>query len=179
MKLVADVVDGGACPHLAMLLQKPEEAMPTLASFYALGAKRNGWLYHRTIAGSAQADREALTQAGLPVAQLEAEGRMKIGEIDLSITIEEYVHAWTPEFEAALARGFDAVWWARWPIGPDETIIERSVAYDQAWDDAFHGRPCVSLCLFIVGVVDAGRVAQVGATHDHVLVSTSSGPAWA
>ncbi len=179
VRLVGELVDGGSCPHLAMLLQRPEEAVPTLASFYALGAKRNGWLYHRTLAGSADADRRALTEAGLDVAALERDGRMVIAEIDLEISVEDYVHAWEPELEAALARGFDAAWWARFPIGPDEAIIERSVEYDRAWDDHFHGRPCVSLCLFIVGDVDAGRVAQVGATHDHVLVSTSSGPAWA
>jgi hypothetical protein len=179
VKLVGELVDDGTCPHLAMLLQRPEEAVPTLASFYALGAKRNGWLYHRTLAGSADADRRALTDAGLDVAGLEAQGRMAIAEIDLGITVEDYVHAWEPQFEAALAHGFDAVWWARFPLGPDEAIIERSVDYDRAWDDHFHGRPCVSLCLFIVGDVDGRRVEQVAATHDRVLVSTSSGPAWA
>ena len=34
-----------------MLLSTPEEVAPTLASFYALGAKRNGWLCHRSMAG--------------------------------------------------------------------------------------------------------------------------------
>ena len=48
---------GGACPHVAMLLSSPEEVAPTLASFYALGAKRNGWLVHRSIAGRADCDR--------------------------------------------------------------------------------------------------------------------------
>src|SRR3954453_5108496 len=127
---VAELVDAGSCPHLAMLLQRPEGAMPTLASFYALGAKRNGWLYHRTIRGNAEADRRALTDAGLDVAALEAEGRMVIAEFDLGITVEDYVHAWEPQFEAAFERGFDAVWWARFPIGPDDAIIERSVEYD-------------------------------------------------
>ena len=58
---------GGACPHVAMLLSRPEEVAPTLASFYALGAKRNGWLFHRSLAGHAAADRAALTAAGLDV----------------------------------------------------------------------------------------------------------------
>ena len=53
------------------------------------------------------------------------------------------MHAWEPQLEAALARGFDAAWWARFPIGPDAEIIERSVEYDRAWDDHFHDRPCV------------------------------------
>jgi hypothetical protein len=179
VKPIGELVDAGGCPHLAMLLQRAEEVAPTLASFYALGAKRNGWLYHRALSGSADADREALTAAGLDVAGLEAAGRMAVAEIDLAITVEDYVHAWEPQMEAALARGFDAAWWARFPIGPDEAIIERSVEYDRAWDDHFHDRPCVSLCLFIVGELDAPRVAQIGATHDGVLVPTASGPAWA
>lgn len=179
MKPVAELVDAGSCPHLAMLLQRDEEVAPTLASFYALGAKRNGWLYHRSLAGTADADRQALAAAGLDVAGLEAAGRMVFAEIDLSITVEDYVHAWEPQLEAALERGFSAAWWARFPIGPDETIIERSVEYDRAWDEHFHERPCVSLCLFIVGEIDAPRVAQVGATHDGVLVASASGPAWA
>ena len=67
--------------------------------------------------------------------------------------------------EAALARGFDAAWWARFPIGPDAEIIERSVEYDRAWDEHFHDRPCVSLCLFIVGDVDRDRRAAAARAH--------------
>ena len=55
---------------------------------------------------------------------------MVFSEIDLGISVHDYVHAWEPEMEAALARGFDAAWWARFPIGPDAEIIERSVEYD-------------------------------------------------
>jgi hypothetical protein len=161
---------GGACPHVAMLLSRPEEVAPTLASFYALGAKRNGWLFHRSLAGKADEDRAALTAAGLDVPSLESAGRMVFAEIELSIGVEDYVHAWEPEMEAALARGFDAAWWARFPIGPEAEIIERSVEYDRAWDDHFHDRPCVSLCLFIVGDVDRDRrAAQLALTHDTVL----------
>jgi hypothetical protein len=44
------------------------------------------------------------------------------------------------------------------------------VAYDAAWDAHFHGKPCVSLCLFIVGDVERDhRTAQIAATHDAVL----------
>ena len=160
----------GACPHLAMLLASREAVAPTLASFYALGAKRNGWLFHRSLEGRSECDRAALAAAGLDVAGLEAEGRMVFSEISLGITVEDYVHAWEPELEAALARGFDAAWWARFPIGPDGTIIDRSVEYDAAWDTHFHDRPCVSLCLFIVGDVERDhRAAQLAATHDAVL----------
>ena len=125
---------------------------------------------HRSLAGHSQADRAELIAAGLDVPGLEAQGRMVFSEISLDITIEDYVHAWEPEMEAALARGFDAAWWARFPIGPDAEIIERSVEYDRAWDDHFHDRPCVSLCLFIVGDVDRDRrAAQLAETHDTVL----------
>jgi hypothetical protein len=161
---------GGACPHVAMLLSTAEEVAPTLASFYALGAKRNGWLFHRSLAGRSAADRASLAAAGLDVAALQAEGRMVFREIDFGISVADYVHAWEPELEAALASGFDAAWWARFPIGPDAEIIERSVEYDRAWDDHFHDRPCVSLCLFIVGDIERDhRAAQLALTHDTVL----------
>ena len=160
----------GACPHLAMLLASPDEVAPTVASFYALGAKRNGWLFHRSRAGHSEDDRAALRAAGLDVDALEAAGRMVFSEISTGISVEDYVHAWEPEFESALARGFDAAWWARFPIGPDAEIIERSVEYDRAWDDHFHDRPCVSLCLFIVGDLDKDRrAAELALTHDTVL----------
>jgi hypothetical protein len=162
-------IDAGACPHLAMLLQRPEDVWPTLASFYALGAKRNGWLFHRALARSADEDRRALTAAGLDVAALEAEGRMVVAEMQLPVSIEDYVRGWEPQLEAALARGYDAAWWARSPIGPDPGIIERSVAYDRAWDEHFAGRPCVTLCLFIVGDLDGPERAAVAAHHDLVL----------
>ena len=163
-------IEPGECPHLAMLLSSPEAVAPTLASFYALGAKRNGWLFHRSRAGHSDDDRAALRAAGLDVDALEAAGRMVFSEISSGISVEDYVHAWEPELEAALARGYDAAWWARFPIGPDAEIIDRSVAYDAAWDAHFHGKPCVSLCLFIVGDVERDhRTAQIAATHDAVL----------
>jgi hypothetical protein len=160
----------GSCPHVAMLLSTPAEVAPTLAAFYALGAKRGGWLFHRSITGRADCDRAALIEAGLDVEALEARGRMVFSEIELGMSVHDWVHGWEPELEAALARGFDAAWWARFPIGPDAEIIERSVEYDRAWDEHFHDRPCVSLCLFIVGDVDRDRrAAELALTHDSVL----------
>ena len=104
---------------------------------------------------------------------------MVFSEISTGISVEDYVHAWEPEFEAALEHGYEAAWWARFPIGPDAEIIDRSVAYDAAWDAHFHGKPCVSLCLFIVGDVERDhRTAQIAATHDAVL-SPSDACAWA
>ncbi len=175
-----DAVDAGWCPHLAMLLRRVEDVAPTLASFYALGAQRNGWLFHRSLIGEGDFDRRALTAAGLDVAGLEAQRRMAFGEVGLDITPEDWVASWEPELDGALARGFDAAWWARFPIGPDEEIIARSDAYDRAWDARLHGRPCVSLCLFIVGDLEAPAAARhverLAEMHDGVLVPEPAGP---
>jgi len=151
-----------------MILSRTDEVWPVLANFYALGAKRNGWLLHRTL--DAAADRAALTAAGLDVAALEAAGRMAFDVIALDISVEDYVHAWEPRMEAALARGFEAAWWARFPIGPDAGILDRSVPYEAAWDAHFHDKPCVSLCVFVVGDVERDRrMAEIAVTHDSVL----------
>ena len=163
----------GSCPHVAMLLSSREEVAPALASFYALGAKRNGWLYHRSLAGQADADRAELAAAGLDVERLEAEGRMVFAEIESAsasrTTCTPGSRRWRPRSPAATRpRGGPASRSAR-----TRTIIERSVEYDAAWDEHFHGRPCVSLCLFIVGDVDRDqRAAQIAANHDTLL----SGP---
>ena len=72
-------------------------------------------------------------------------------------------------WEAAPARGDDAAWRARSPIGPDPGIIERSVAHDQASDEHFAVRPCVSLCLFIAGDLDPPARERIAAHHEQVL----------
>jgi hypothetical protein len=157
----------GACPHVAVLLSHRDEVAPALASFYALGAKRNGWLYYRALAGRADRDRAALTAAGLDVAALEASGRMAISEIDPAISVEDYVLAWEEQMQQALARGFDAVWCARFPVGADH--FDRSAEYDRAWDAHAHDRQYVSMCIYIVGDLDRElRAAQLRAFHDSV-----------
>ena len=159
-------IPAGACPHVAMVLSRAEEVAPTLASFYALGAKRNGWLYYRSLAGRAGADRARLTAAGLDVASLEAEGRMAFSEMEPTISVEEYVTSWETEMQAALARGFDAVWCARFPIGPSATVVE----YDRAWDAHARDRRYVSLCIYLVGDVERDRRAEeLAEIHDTVL----------
>jgi hypothetical protein len=52
-RVLTRTLDAGACPHLTVLLKTTDELHPVLASFYALGAKRNGWMAHRSIAGEA------------------------------------------------------------------------------------------------------------------------------
>ena len=106
---------------------------------------------------------------------------MKFGEITLDITPDSGSTSGRRSSRRRSTRGFDAAWWARFPIGPDEEIIARSVAYDRAWDERFHGRPCVSLCLFIVGDLEApaeqSHVDRLAQTHDAVLVPEASGAA--
>src|SRR4051795_6222048 len=81
---LAGSLDDGACPHMAILLDSSDDVPAALASFYALGLRRNGWLFHRALPGQAEADREALTGAGLPVAELESEGRFEVSEQPIS-----------------------------------------------------------------------------------------------
>ena len=95
---------------------------------------------------------------------------MAFSEIELGISVQDWVHAWEPEMEAALARGFDAAWWARFPIGPDAEIIERSVEYDQAWDEHFHDKPVrLAVPVHRRDVERDRRAAQLALTHDSVL----------
>jgi hypothetical protein len=108
---------------LARLLQLPETRIAALleialASFYGLGAQRNGWLCHRALPGCADADREALTMAGLDVAGLEADGRLAVVEPQVETDPATWARPWVTVLERALARGFDAAWSSRFPIGP-------------------------------------------------------------
>jgi hypothetical protein len=141
-----------------------------LASFYALGAKRNGWLYHRSLAGRSESDRAALTAAGLDVARLERQGRLVFSEMEPHIGVEDYVHGWDAEMDAALERGFDAVWCARFPVGPDTAVIDRSIEYDRAWETHAHDRRYVSLCIYVVGDPERDRrAAELAPIHDTLL----------
>ena len=171
---LAPAVQDGWCPHLAMLLRAPEDVPPALSSFFALGAKRDGWLLHRSLPGRVAADREALAAEGLPVGDLEAGGRFEIAELDLRVPPERWAQPFLPLLDAALARGFRAGWWARFPIGPAD--FARALAYDEAWGAACAGRPIVSLCLYIVRDVEREeRAARLAPLHDGLLVATEDG----
>ena len=180
-----DAIDTGWCPHLAMLLRRREEVAPTLASFYALGAQRNGWLFHRSLSRRHGRRPPGAHRRRPRRRRPRGRGADEVRRDRASTSRPRSTcDAWEPELEAALARGFDAAWWARFPIGPDEAIIARSVAYDRAWDERFHGEPCVSLCLFIVGDLDApAEQAHVDAARRRCTTACSSpepeGPALA
>jgi hypothetical protein len=164
----------GACPHMAILLDSTDDVPAALASFYALGLRRNGWLFHRALPGKAEADRRALTAAGLPVAELEAEGRFEMCELPLNDPPETWTEPYVPHIERNVGRGFDAVWWSRFPIGPEEDHYQRALRYDRTWEEAFHSQPAVSLCVYIVGGLAGDtreeRVRDLREIHDHTLV---------
>jgi hypothetical protein len=166
-------VEGGSCPHMAMLLDSLDEVPSALASFYALGLRRNGWLYHRALPGQGDADRDALTDAGLPVAELESAGRFELCELPITEPPERWTQPLEPKVDEALARGHDAIWWSRFPVGSDEAIWKLAMRYDRHWEIAFHERPAVSLCVYIVGGLSdearAQRMRDLREIHDHTL----------
>lgn len=167
-------LDGGACPHLAVLLRSESELYPVLASFYALGAKRDGWLAHRAVQGEADLDRERLSGAGLDVAGLEANGRLAIVEFDPGEDPKTSPEPWAKALREALERGRSGLWYSRFAVGPDAEQYAGVVAFELAWERAFHDQPVVTLCPYVVGELGGGdaldRLRGVSEFHDGVLV---------
>jgi hypothetical protein len=159
---------------MAILLDSVADVAPALASFYLLGLRRNGWLFHRALPGKADEDRAALEAGGLPVSELEREGRFELCELPIEDPPETWAQPYLPVVERELARGFDAVWWSRFPVGPDEALFELALEYDRWFDTVFHGRRAVSLCVYIVGGLPAAaraqRAEQLREMHDSTLV---------
>jgi hypothetical protein len=172
-------VQEGWCPHLAMLLPGRADVAPALASFYGLGLSRNGWIFHRSLPGRGDTDRAALTAAGLDAASLEADGRLVFAELAPEVDPRTWAQPYVSILEQALARGFDAAWFSRFPIGPREEEFNLSLDFDRAWDEAFHGHPAVSLCLYILGDVDEDtrrrRLDALAPFHDGVLTPAPDG----
>ena len=174
-----DALGARKCPHLAMLLQSMQEVHVAQASFYGLGLRRNGWILHRSIPGRLELDREGLRRAGLDVDALVREGRMVIDETPIDEAPEDWAHRWAAVAEAALLRGFDAVWWTGPPIPAASDLYDIATAYDRAWERCIHGRPAVSLCLYIVDGLSEeerrARAEELGEFHDALLMSGPSG----
>ncbi|MGH2946795.1 MAG: hypothetical protein ACRDPC_11140 [Solirubrobacteraceae bacterium] len=161
------------CPHLAMLLGSPDEVHAALAAFYSLGASRNGWLFHRSLPGQGATDRAGLAGAGLDVTGLEAQARLSLDELPIDRPPESWAEPLLPMIDEHLARGFDAVWWSRFPLGAVGAGFELALRYDRAWDAALRGRRAVSLCLYIVEQPEAaGALAEV---HDGLLRPAGDG----
>jgi hypothetical protein len=163
------------CEHMAVLLKSVDELPELLVAFYQLGETRNGWLVHGSLPGQGPSDRHALMRAGLDVERLEGEGRFAILELNLSVTPEEFVAPWSTLLDERMSEGFDALWFARFPIGPTLAEVEGVVPFEGAWMRCFNGRRVVTLCPYILGEMDpvalAERRDRVASVHDTVLVA--------
>jgi MEDS: MEthanogen/methylotroph, DcmR Sensory domain len=181
--VIEGVVDpeagSGSCPHLAVLLKSYDELPAVLASFYALGAKRNGWLAHRSLPGESDLDRDRLSNAGLNVAELEAEERLAIMEIDPEGPAEGSTEVLERALDEALERGFAATWYSRFAVGPDESAYSAFRPFEDAWERAFSGQRVVTLCPFVVGEIDARAALEqmdwLANMHDSVLLPSAGG----
>jgi MEDS: MEthanogen/methylotroph, DcmR Sensory domain len=179
MSALAEHLEAEACPHLAVFLHGRDELPGVLASFYALGVRRGGWLAHRALPADADHERQALTGAGLDVAQLEADGRMVIVEIDFGAPPEGSTDSWEDALDDALSRGCTGLWYARFPVNPATEDYEAMLGFEREWQRTFRDRPVVTLCPYIVGELDGpttvDALAEVSATHTGVLVPAEDG----
>ena len=171
-------LDGGACPHVAVLLRSEEDFAPVVASFYTLGAKRGGWLVHRSV--EPRRDREALTGAGLDVPALEAERRLALEQIRPSEPPDQLPRRLDAAFDEALTRGLSALWSSHTPVRPDSESFDHAMKVERAWEEHFRNRPVITLCPYVVGGLDAptalGRLTELGAGHhDGVLLPSGDG----
>ena len=173
------LAEHSACPHMAILLDTVDDVAPALASFYGLGLRRGGWLFHRSVPGGAAEDRRAMTAHGLDVAGLEESGRMEVNEVPITDPPETWAEPWLPVIDRRLEAGFEAVWWSRFPIGPDQELFKVALRYDRHWDTAMAGRKAVSLCVYVVGDLPAAareeRIGELRAVHDATLVAPRGG----
>jgi hypothetical protein len=162
-----------------MLLDSAEDLHPALAAFYALGARRNGWLFHRAFPGHGARDRDGLTRAGLDIPSLEESGCFALDELPVTEPPERWAQPWLPVIDARLRSGFDAVWWSRFPVGVARPEFGLALDYDAAWDAAMRGRRAVSVCVYLVGrdVDEAGGAdaeERIGRVHDGLLRITGA-----
>jgi DNA-binding CsgD family transcriptional regulator len=176
---LGEALSGRSCAHLAILLRSLDEVPAAQASFYAVGVRRNGWVLHHTLPGRADDERAALTAAGLDVETLEREGRMLVEEWAVSEPPESWAQRFVAVAQKALTRGFDAVWWTGYPVGPEDELYKTLLEYDRAWEACIHGRPSVSMCLYVAEGLPQPererRETQLGAFHDALLVPAAEG----
>jgi MEDS: MEthanogen/methylotroph, DcmR Sensory domain len=177
--VLAPPLEGGSCPHLAVLLKREDDLYPVLASFYALGAKRDGWLAHRSLRSQAAHDRERLAKAGLDVDSLEADERLAVVEFDPGEDPAASPEPWRQALDEALARGLTGLWYSRFAVGPADEQFAGVAAFERAWDDAFRDQPVVTLCPYVVGELTGtstlDRLDGVSGFHDGVLIPGDGG----
>ena len=61
---------------LAVFLRTEDELLGVLASFYALGVARGGWLAHQSLPGGADRERSSSRRRAVTSPKLEADGQM-------------------------------------------------------------------------------------------------------
>ena len=110
---------------MAVVLRSGRELPAVLVSFYALGARRGGWVVHHAVPTQCDRDRERLTAAGLDVGGLEAAGSLVLFEFDPAEAPEAAAERFEPLLADALARGHSALWYSRFPIGPGRDRVRR------------------------------------------------------
>ena len=171
MTSLAEHVEGEACPHLAVFLRTADELPRVVADFYALGARRGGWLAHRTLPGNGDRERALLTGAGLDVVGLEAQDRMVFVDLDPDVPAEGSADPWRKALDAALARGLTGLWYARFPVGEAGVPFEYILAIEREWHRMSRGRPVITICPFLVGDVDGPEMLdRLAEAHTAVLV---------
>jgi hypothetical protein len=171
MTSLAEHVEGEACPHLAVFLRTADELPRVVADFYALGARRGGWLAHRTLPGNADRERALLTGAGLDVVGLEAQDRMVFVDLDPDVPAEGSADPWRKALDAALARGLTGLWYARFPVGEAGVPFDYILAIEREWHRMSRGRPVITICPFLVGDVDGPEMLdRLAEAHTAVLV---------
>jgi MEDS: MEthanogen/methylotroph, DcmR Sensory domain len=175
---LAPALDGGACPHVAVLLRNEEEFLPVVAAFYSLGARRGAWLVHRSV--EPERDREALAGAGLDVQSLEAERRLALEQMRPTEPPEQLPRRLDAAFDEAVSRGLSTLWSSHTPVRPDSDAFDHAMKVERAWEEHFRDRPVVTLCPYVVGGLDApatlSRLTRLGAGHhDGVLLPSEDG----
>ena len=164
-------VDGGSCPHMAVVLRSGRELPAVLVSFYALGARRGGWVVHHALPGAVRPRPRAPDRpAAWTSATSRRAGSLVLFEFDPAEAPDAAAERFEPLLADALARGHSALWYSRFPIGPGAVDFANATAYDRAWDARFRGRPVVTLCPYVLAGDEAGeRIAHLDGWHDAVL----------
>ena len=125
-------------PTFAVLLRTEDELFPTLASFYALGARRNGLLAHRSVRHAAESDRARLIAAGLDAAGLEREGRLRIVDFDPDEPPDASAERWNPVLDEALEDGYGALWYSRFADRPRQRGVPARCPVRAGMGDELH-----------------------------------------
>ena len=173
---LSPALDGGACPHLAVLLRSEEEFAPVVASFYALGAARGGWLVHRAVEPAG--DRVALaSRASMWTPRGGAPARNRADRLDEP---PEYLpRRLDLAFDEALGRGLERALVLAHAGGAGLGVVRARDEGRARLGGALPRPPDRHALSIRGGRLDApaalGRLTGLGAHHDGVLVPSMPG----